>query len=135
MENEGGNIEVRVGKHSSSVGHQYQVIDDVWWPTVMSHNADAGLGGFELHASGNQARSITEPQMSGISADDLVQVSVPRCRLLIEGIIVHNLLVKGEQNSGSVLPPLGQSAMNVVNVRHCPWYCEVHGSGLTHQVL
>ena len=65
----------------------------------------------------------------------LAQVSVPRCRLLIEGIIVHNLLVKGEQNSGSVLPPLGQSAMNVVNVRHCPWYCEVHGSGLTHQVL
>ena len=56
--------------------------------------------------------------MSGISADDLGQVSGPRFHLNSEGLLVHNILVNGQKKPGLVLPPLGQSALYVVKVHH-----------------
>ena len=99
------------------------------------HNDGAGLGGLDIHTSGTQVGSITEPQIYGISVDNISQVSGTRFRLHIKGLPFHNLPVKVQQNSGLVLPPLGQSALNVVKVRHRPWYCKVHGSEIAHQVL
>ena len=98
MENEGGNIKVGVGESSSGVSHQDQFIDNVWWSAVMPHNAYAKIGGFEPHYSGTQAGSIAEPHMSGISANDIGQVSGLICRLHSEGLLIQNLLVKGQQN-------------------------------------
>ena len=80
MEKEGGEIEVVLSKFSPQVGLQDQFIGGVWWPRVTPHDAVARFGGAEPHTSIPQDQGVAEPQMGGILADDISQLSgTSRC--------------------------------------------------------
>ena len=75
MKDKGGDLEVGVGQHPPWVFFQDHRHNDVWRLGVTQHDDCAGLGRVNTHASPDVDRSVSEPQVGGLSADDLVQVS------------------------------------------------------------
>ena len=66
----------------------------------------SGLGGVDPHTSCDDSRGIAETQVGRLLADDLDQVSGPRCCLIYQSTPVHRFSVKFWQPPGPVIPSL-----------------------------
>ena len=77
INNEGRDIKVGVFELSLWFGRQDQVIDNFRQPGVVLYKATSIPRWFKPHAPSPEAQSAVEPQMGGISTDDIIQVRGP----------------------------------------------------------